>query len=77
MFISNGISYLPVICPNNEDIDTYPKVIFTPAGEWKPSDQDDDDQWEDYDDDAISSANVSATRYTQSNDFLEPIISDS
>ena len=53
-----------------------PKVLFTPAGEWKPSDIDDDDQWEDYDDDEISSANVSTTRYTQSNDFLEPIISD-
>ena len=44
MFISNGISYLPVICPNNEDIDTYPKVILNSAGEWKPSDLDDDEK---------------------------------
>ena len=75
MFISNGISYLPVVCPTNEEINTYPKMLLTPYGEWKPSDIDDDDQWEDSDDDEISSANVSANRYTQSNDVLEPIIS--
>ena len=76
MLISNGVSYLPVIFPTNEEIDTYPKVLLTPAWYWKPSDIYDDDQWEDSDDDAISSANVFATRYTQSNDVLEPIISD-
>ena len=76
MFISNRISYLPVICPTNEEIDTHPKVLLTPAIEWKPLDLDDYDLWEDSDDDAISSANVSATRYTQSNEVLEPIISD-
>ena len=77
MFISNGISYLPVICPTNEEINAYPKLLLTPSGEWNPSDIEDDDQWEDSDDGKISSANVSATRYTQSNDILEPIISDS
>ena len=76
MFISNGVSYLPLILPTNEEIDTYPKVLLTPNREWKPLDIDDDDQWEDYYDDEISSDNVSTTRYTQSNDFLEPIISD-
>ena len=77
MFISNWISYLPVICPNNEDIEIYPKMLLPPSGEWKPSDIDDYDQWEYFDDDSISSANVSAIIYTQSNDVLEPIISDS
>ena len=32
MFISDGIAYLPVRCPNIEDTDSYPTVLLTPAG---------------------------------------------
>ena len=75
MFITYGLAYLPGRCPNDEEMDLYSKPIFTPAIQWNPSDLDDDDQWEDYDDDVSSGANVSATSYNQSNDLLEPILS--
>ena len=57
-------------------MDSYPKVLLEPSGEWKPSYIDDDNQWEYFDDDGRSSANVYATRYTQYNDVLGPILSD-
>ena len=36
MFISDGLSYLPVRFPTDEDMDSYPKVTLNPDGEWKP-----------------------------------------
>ena len=50
-------------------------MLLTPDGEWKPSYPYDDSQWEDSDYDVGSGANVSDTRYTQSNDILESILS--
>ena len=64
MFISDGLTYLHVILPTDEDMESYPKDPLTPAGEWKPSDLDDDGQWYDSDDYASFGANVSATNYT-------------
>ena len=40
MFISDGLSYLPVICPTDEDMDEYLNVLLTPEGECNPSDLD-------------------------------------
>ena len=40
MFIIDGLAYLPIICPTNEDIESYSKVPLTPAGEWNQSDID-------------------------------------
>ena len=50
-------------------------MIITPAGVWKPSNLDNDGQWEDADNNRGSCANVSYTSYTQSNDVLNPILS--
>ena len=35
MLISDGLDYLPVRCPNNEEMDSHPKTIISPDGEWK------------------------------------------
>ena len=51
-------------------------MLLDPSGEWKPSYIDDDNQWEYFDDDGRSSANVYDTSYTQYNDILGPILSD-
>ena len=75
MLSSDGLAYPPVRCLTDKDMDSYPKVILNPDGEWNPSDLDDDDQWEYDDDDVRSDDNVSATSYTQSKDTLEPILS--
>ena len=75
MLISDGLAYLPIRWPTDEYMESYTKVILNPAGEWKSSYLDDDSQWEYSDDDMSSGANVSVTRYTQSNDVLEPILS--
>ena len=64
MFISDGLAYLPVICPTNEDIESYPKVILFPSVDWKLSDIDDDGQWEDSDDYVGFNTNVYATNFT-------------
>ena len=56
-------------------MESYPNVILTPAGEWKPSYLDDDCQWEDSYDDVSSGANIYYTSYTQSNDVLKIILS--
>ena len=37
MFISDGQACLPVRCPTDEEMETYPKVPLTPYGEWKAS----------------------------------------
>ena len=75
MFISGGLAYLPVRRPINEYMESYPNVPLTPAEQWKPLYLDDDSQWDDSDDDKSFGANVSATSYTQSDDFLESILS--
>ena len=36
MFISDGMAYLSVRFPTNDDMDSYTKVTITPDGEWKP-----------------------------------------
>ena len=75
MFISDGLAYLLVRCPTNDDMESYTKVTPTPSGEWKPSNLDYDDQWDDSDDNARFGANVPATSYTQSYDVLKSILS--
>ena len=55
-------------------MESYPKVLLTTSGDWKPSDIDDDGQWEYYDDNVSSGSNISDTSYTQSNEALEPIL---
>ena len=56
-------------------MDSHTKVVLKRDGECKPLDLYDDGQWENYDDDMISSANISETSYTESNDVLNPILS--
>ena len=75
IFISDRLSYLPVICPTDEEMESYPNVPLTLSGWWKTSDLDDDGQWDDSDDGARFGANISATSYTQSEDVLESILS--
>ena len=36
MFIIDRLDYLPVRWPNDEEMESYPKVPLTPDGEWKP-----------------------------------------
>ena len=74
MFISDGVAYLPFRCPTNEYMDSYPKVILTPAGDWKLQDLDDEGQWKYSDDNLSSGVNVSTTSYTQYNYVLETIL---
>ena len=56
-------------------MESYPKVLLNPDGEWKPLYLDDGGQLEDYDDYMRYGVNVYATSYTQSNDVLETILS--
>ena len=37
IFIRNGLSYLPVSCTTDEEIESLTKVLLTPSGEYKPS----------------------------------------
>ena len=75
MFISDGLTYLTFRCPTDEKMGSYTKVIVTPSGEWKPSDLDNDGQWEDCYNNVSFSANVSATNFTQSNNVIYSILS--
>ena len=75
MFISYDMSYLPVRCPTNEDMESYTKVPLTPGVEWKPSNIDLDGQWDDSDNGASFGANVSATSYNQSDNTPDFILS--
>ena len=36
MFICDGLAYLLLRCPADEDMELFPKVLLTPPGEWKP-----------------------------------------
>ena len=74
-FISDLLSYLPVRFPTNKQIQSCTKVLLTPSGQWKPSDLENDGQWEDSDDDVSFRANIYAIKFTQSNDVLEFILS--
>ena len=61
MFISDGLTYLHVILPTDEDMESYPKEPLTPAGEWKLSYMDGDGQCNYSDNDSSFGYNVSAT----------------
>ena len=77
MFFSDGLDYLPVWCPTDEDMESFPKVFITPPGEWKPLYIDHDGQWKDYDDEVSIGYNVSDNSLDQAIDVLEPIMSAS
>ena len=64
MFISDGLSSLPIRCPTDEYMESYTKVTLTQAGEWNTLDIGENGQWYDYNDDASFGANVFATSYT-------------
>ena len=66
MSISDGLAYIPVIFPTDEEMESYHKAPLTPSGEWKPQDLDEDFQWGDFDNDASFGVNISANSYTQS-----------
>ena len=55
-------------------MESYPKVHLNLDWEWKPSDLDDNGQWDNSEEDASFGANVSTTSYTRSDDFLESIL---
>ena len=76
MFISDGLAYLPVRFPTDEDIYLYPKVPLTPAVGQNPQDLDDNGQWDESDNDASFGTNVSATIYTRSDYFRGSILSE-
>ena len=76
MFISDGLAYLPFRCPTDKEMESYPKVLLTLAVEWKPSNIDDDGQWDESYNDASLGANVSAASYTRSDDVLKSILSE-
>ena len=75
MSISDGLAYIPVIFPTDEEMESYHKAPLTPSGEWKPQDLDEDFQWGDFDNDASFGVNISANSYTQSYNDLESILS--
>ena len=56
-------------------MESFPKVLLAPAGEFNPSHLDDDGQWEGYDNKLIIGSNISATSSYQSPDVLESILS--
>ena len=57
------------------NMDSYPKVPFTPFGKCNPLYIYDDGQWDESDGDAIFGANIYATSYTQSVDVLDSTLS--
>ena len=75
MFIGDGIAYIRVSFPTDEEVESLPKALLTPPGEWKPSYIEDDGQWEDSDDGVSIFYRVSATISSQDIHILEPILS--
>ena len=64
MFINDRLDYIPVRFPNDEEMESYPKVPLTPSGKWNPSDLDDDCQWDDSDYNSSFGVKVYSTSYT-------------
>ena len=64
MFINDRLDYIPVRFPNDEEMESYPKVPLNPSGKWNPSDLDDDCQWDDSDYNSSFGVKVYSTSYT-------------
>lgn len=77
MIYSDVLAYLSVRCPTDEEMESFPKVLFTHTGEWYPIYPKDDGQWEDSDDKVSIGSNVYVTSSSSVHviDVLEPIMS--